>query len=60
MTGQHPSYEDLAAQRRGSEEYREGHAEAHRAFLIGQAVRERRLGCSFMFAGGLARSVLFT
>jgi ribosome-binding protein aMBF1 (putative translation factor) len=44
MTGQHPSYEDLAAQRRGSEEYRERHAEAHRAFLIGQAVRERRLG----------------
>ena len=24
MTGQHPSYEDLAAQRRGSEKYREG------------------------------------
>jgi ribosome-binding protein aMBF1 (putative translation factor) len=44
MTGQHPSYEDLAVQRRGSEEYREGHAEAHRAFLIGQAARERRLG----------------
>ena len=28
---------------KGSAEYREGHAEARRAFLIGQAVRERRL-----------------
>jgi ribosome-binding protein aMBF1 (putative translation factor) len=43
MTAPHSSYEDLAAQRRGSAEYREGHAEARRAFLIGQAVRERRL-----------------
>src|SRR4249920_4179517 len=43
MTAQHSSYEALAAQRRGSAEYREGHAEARRAFLIGQAVRERRL-----------------
>jgi hypothetical protein len=43
MTAQHSSYEDLAAQRRGSAEYREGYAEARRAFLIGQAVRERRL-----------------
>jgi transcriptional regulator with XRE-family HTH domain len=43
MTAQHSLYEDLAAQRRGSTEYREGYAEARRAFLIGQAVRERRL-----------------
>lgn len=43
MTAQHSSYEDLAAQRRGSAEYREGYVEARRAFLIGQAVRERRV-----------------
>jgi ribosome-binding protein aMBF1 (putative translation factor) len=43
MTAEHSSYEGLAAQRRGSEEYRQGHAEARRAFLIGQAVRERRM-----------------
>ena len=43
MTAPHSSYEDLAAQRRDSAEYREGYAEARRAYLIGQAVRERRL-----------------
>jgi ribosome-binding protein aMBF1 (putative translation factor) len=43
MTAPHSSYEDLAAQRRGSGEYREGYTEARRAYLIGQAVRERRL-----------------
>ena len=43
MTPRHSSYEDLAAGRRDSDEYREGYAEARRAFLIGQAVRERRL-----------------
>ena len=43
MTAPHSSYKDLAAQRRGSAEYREGCAEARRAYLIGQAVRERRL-----------------
>src|SRR5437762_2791865 len=43
MTAPHFSYEELAAQRRDSEQYREGYAEARRAFLIGQAVRERRL-----------------
>jgi ribosome-binding protein aMBF1 (putative translation factor) len=32
----------VAAQRRDSAEHREGYAEARRAFLIGQAVRERR------------------
>ena len=43
MTAEHSSYEGLARQRRSSDEYRAGHAEARRAFLIGQAVRERRL-----------------
>ena len=43
MTTDHSSYDDLARERRSSEEYREGYAEAQRAFLIGQAVRERRL-----------------
>ena len=43
MTADHSSYEEIAAPRRGSHEYREGYAEARRAFLIGQAVRERRL-----------------
>jgi ribosome-binding protein aMBF1 (putative translation factor) len=43
MTGRHTSYEDAAVARRGTAEYREGYDEARRAFLIGQAVRERRL-----------------
>src|SRR6516162_5631794 len=43
MTTEHTSYEDLARPRRKSAEYREDYAEARRAFLIGQAVRERRL-----------------
>jgi ribosome-binding protein aMBF1 (putative translation factor) len=43
MTGHHDSCEDVARHRRGSNEYREGYAEANRAFLIGQAVRERRM-----------------
>ena len=43
MTAEHCSYEELARARRKSDEYREGYAEARRAFLIGQAVRERRL-----------------
>jgi ribosome-binding protein aMBF1 (putative translation factor) len=43
MTADYSSHEDVAATRRGSEEYREGYAEARRALLIGQAVRERRL-----------------
>ena len=42
MTAEHSSYEELARARRKSDEYREGYAEARRAFLIGQAVRERR------------------
>lgn len=43
MSADHEYYEDIAHERRGSAEYREGYAEARRAFLIGQAVRERRL-----------------
>jgi ribosome-binding protein aMBF1 (putative translation factor) len=43
MADGHSSYEELAQDRRGSEDYREGYAEARRAFMIGQAVRERRL-----------------
>jgi HTH-type transcriptional regulator / antitoxin HipB len=43
MSSKHDSYEKIVRQRRGSAEYREGYDEARRAFLIGQAVRERRL-----------------
>lgn len=43
MSANHSSYEQIARQRRGSADYREGYDEARRAFLIGQAVRERRL-----------------
>jgi len=43
MTAEHSDYEILARQRRDSEQYRQGYAEARRAFLIGQAIRERRL-----------------
>ena len=43
MTADQTSYEDLASQRRDSAGYREGYAEARRAYLIGRAVRERRL-----------------
>jgi ribosome-binding protein aMBF1 (putative translation factor) len=43
MATGHSSYEELARPRPKSAEYREGYAEARRAFLIGQAVRERRL-----------------
>jgi ribosome-binding protein aMBF1 (putative translation factor) len=43
MTTEHSPYEEVARPRRTSAEYREGYAEARRAFLIGQAVRERRL-----------------
>ena len=43
MTASHDSYEDLARHRRASAEYRLGYAEAERAFLIGCAVRDRRL-----------------
>ena len=43
MTNGHTSYEDLARQRRDNDDYRQGHAEAQRAYIIGKAVRERRL-----------------
>ena len=43
MATQHSAYEELGGGRRGSDEYRKGYAEARRAFLIAQAVRERRL-----------------
>jgi ribosome-binding protein aMBF1 (putative translation factor) len=43
MTAEHSSYEEHARPRRSSVEYHEGYAEARRAFLIGQAVRQRRL-----------------
>ena len=43
MTTDHSSHDDLARGRRDSPGYREGYAEARRAFLIGQAVHERRL-----------------
>ncbi len=43
MTASHDSYEDFARPRRASAGYRDGYAEARRAFLIGHAVRERRL-----------------
>lgn len=43
MTADHSSYEELASARRDSPDYREGYAEAQRAYLIGQAVPERRL-----------------
>jgi ribosome-binding protein aMBF1 (putative translation factor) len=43
MTADHTRYEELARDRRSRPEYREGYAEAARAFLIGQAVRDRRL-----------------
>lgn len=43
MSADHSSYEDIARQRREGADYREGYDQARRAFLIGQAVRERRL-----------------
>jgi ribosome-binding protein aMBF1 (putative translation factor) len=43
MGGDQTSYEQLASQRRDGADCREGYAEAQRAYLIGRAVRERRL-----------------
>jgi len=43
MSAKHSSHEQIARERCGSADYREGYDEARRAFLIGQAVRERRL-----------------
>jgi ribosome-binding protein aMBF1 (putative translation factor) len=56
MTTPHSSYEELAAGRRDSDEHREGYAEARRAFLIGRAVRERRLALGLSQAGLAARA----
>jgi ribosome-binding protein aMBF1 (putative translation factor) len=50
----HHSYEEIARKRRDSAEYRAGYAEAHRAFVIGQTVRERRV------ALGLSQTELAT
>jgi ribosome-binding protein aMBF1 (putative translation factor) len=52
MTVGHASYEEVFRHRRISNEFTEGYAEVHRAFLIGQAVRERRL------ALGLSQTLL--
>jgi len=43
MSVKHSCYEQIARERRGSADYREGYDEARRAFLIGEAVRERRV-----------------
>lgn len=43
MSAYHNSYVEIARPRRGSTDYHEGYDEARRAFLIGQAVRERRI-----------------
>src|SRR6266545_5575991 len=43
MSTDHDSYEKIARRPRDSAEFREGYEEARRAFLIGQAVQERRL-----------------
>lgn len=43
MNAEHSSFDEIASQRRGSAEYREGYDEARRAFVIGKAVRDRRL-----------------
>ncbi len=43
MADDHSSFEEIARERRDTEGYRAGFAEAQRAFLIGQAIRERRL-----------------
>jgi ribosome-binding protein aMBF1 (putative translation factor) len=56
MAEQHASYEEIAVARRGSAEYREGYDEARRAFLIGQAVRERRLALGLSQAEVAARA----
>lgn len=54
MTTNHSSYHEVADARRRGADYREGYAEARRAFMIGQAVRERRL------ALGLSQTQLAT
>src|SRR5262245_62985069 len=56
MATEHSSYEELAQPRRKSAEYREGYAEARRAFLIGRAIRERRLAMGLSQAELAARA----
>ena len=56
MTTEHSAYEDLARERRSSSEYRQGYAEAQQAFLIGQAVRERRAALGLSQAELAARA----
>jgi len=56
MTAEHSSYEKLARERRDSEDYREGYAEARRSFLIGKAVRDRRLALGLSQAELAARA----
>jgi len=56
MTSDHTVYEDLARSRRDSPGYREGYAQARRAFLIGRAVRERRLALGLSQAGLATRA----
>ena len=56
MLAEHPSYKELAGPRRKSDEYREGYTEARRAFLIGWAIRERRLAMGLSQAELAARA----
>ena len=59
MTADHSSYQELAAERRSGSDYREGYTEARRAFLIGRAIRERRLALGLSQAE-LARRAAMT
>lgn len=43
MGSEHSSYDGIVRARRGSAEFRDGFDEARRAYLIGRAVRERRV-----------------
>lgn len=52
MDTTHDSYEEIARNRRDTDDYRQGYLEAQRAFMIGRAVRERRV------ALGLSQSEL--
>ncbi len=57
MSTDHDSYEKIARRPRDSAEFREGYEDARRAFLIGQAVRERRLALSRLEAGGTVPTI---
>jgi len=56
MSTGHDSYEEIARKWRGSDGYRDGYAEAHRAFVIGRAVRERRVALGLSQTELAARS----